>query len=112
MPHIVVEYSSNLTSSVKESDLLRSLHRVVLDSGIFSPEAIKARGVSYDEGDYVLPEGKKSFLHVTVSILAGRDTEPRRQISDSVFKASKALIPSADSVSVNLHEMDEKTYKK
>jgi 5-carboxymethyl-2-hydroxymuconate isomerase len=110
MPHIVVEYSENLQSDVRKSELLKKLHKVVLDAGVFSPEAIKARGVSYS--DYVMPEGYKSFIHVTTSILAGRDVAIRTKLSDEIFAAAKAAVPSADKVSSNIHEMSAETYRK
>lgn len=110
MPHIVIEYSDNLTSQIKESKVTAIAHTAVVDSGLFSPEAVKARSVSY--GDYVLPDGAKNFIHVTVSILAGRGEQERQSLSASVFAAVKQAVSDVDKLSVNIHEMCKETYSK
>jgi 5-carboxymethyl-2-hydroxymuconate isomerase len=110
MPHIVFEYSNDLDSKVKESGSIKIAHETVTASGLFNPEAVKARSVSY--ADYVLPPGAKNFLHITVSILTGRDEQERKSLSQSVFDAVKNAIPDVDKLSVNIHEMDADSYTK
>ena len=109
MPHIVIEHSNNLNDEVKETNLCEKLYNLVADSGLFSQKAVKARSISYD--NYVLAEGYDSFIHVTISILSGRDTVQRKALSDSAFELIKR-VSKADSVSVNLHEMNKETYNK
>ena len=110
MPHIVIEYSDNLNKDIKESGITKKLHKTVVDSELFSPEAVKARSVGYS--DYVLPEGSKSFIHVTVSILDGRTTGQKASLSNSVFDTAKKSIPSCDKLSVDIHEMETESYRK
>lgn len=110
MPHIVIEYSDNLSAKIKSSSITKAAHKAVQDSGLFSPEAIKARSVGYS--DYVLPEGATDFIHITVSILAGRDPEKRKNLSEAVFNAAKQCVPECAKISVNIHEMNGDTYKK
>jgi 5-carboxymethyl-2-hydroxymuconate isomerase len=110
MPHIVVEYSQNLQAQVKETGLLAELHRTVIASGLFSPEAVKARGVAYE--DYVLTGEDKSFLHVNVAILEGRPLEAREALMESVFAVLQQKMTQSDKISVNIHEMTRETYKK
>jgi 5-carboxymethyl-2-hydroxymuconate isomerase len=109
MPHIVIEYSENLDNEVKGSKLTKLLHKTVVDSGLFSPEAVKARSIFYS--DYVLTEAE-SFIHVTVSILNGRTVEQRNTLNESVFRAIKKAIPNAQKVSSDIREMDSEVYKK
>lgn len=110
MPHIVVEYSENLKADVKSSDLLAKLFKVVFDAGVFSADAIKARGIAYS--DYVMLEGYNSFIHVTTSILAGRDVAIRSALSDAILEATKEAVPAAEKISSNIHEMAAETYRK
>ena len=110
MPHIVVEYSRNLQHSVKDNHLLKELHKVVIESDLFSPEAVKARAVAYD--DYVMTTPYDSFAHVNISILNGRPLEARKALLESVYAMARGLLPKADKISVNIHEMDADTYKK
>jgi 5-carboxymethyl-2-hydroxymuconate isomerase len=109
MPHIVIEYSNNLDNDVKSSGLTKLLHKTVIDSGLFSPDAVKARSIFYS--DYVLHEAE-SFIHVTVSILNGRTVEQRNSLNESVFQAIKKAVPNAQKISSNIHEMDGAVYKK
>lgn len=110
MPHIVVEYSSNVEAQFRSSNLLPKLHKAVEDSGLFDPQAIKARSLSYS--DIVLPEGAQSFVHITVSILSGRSIEQRQSLNDAVFAALKAAMPDVDKPSSDIREMTVETYRK
>ena len=110
MPHIVVEHSSILETPMRESGLLPALHRAVVDSGLFSPEAVKARSVAYD--DVVLPEGAANFVHITVSILSGRSEEQRAALAGDLFTLAQKTLPVADKLSVDIREMCAETYRK
>lgn len=110
MPHIVIEYSRNIDTAVRESGLMLSSYRTVLDAGLFDPEAVKARSIIYD--DYVLPEGAEHFVHISVSIMAGRDDSARTALADALFAQAKQAVPHVSKLSVNIHEMDAQTYRK
>lgn len=110
MPHIVVEHSQNLESLIRQEELLVSLRNVLLGVNLFTPDAIKARAISYS--DYVLHEGDESFIHTTVSILEGRSVHHLQALSQQLFDVIKSLIPEADKVSVNIHEMNAANYRK
>lgn len=110
MPHIVIEYSDNLHSQIKESAITKAVHQTVLNSALFSPDAIKARSIGYS--DYVLPDNAQSFIHITVSILNGRNTGQKAALSNAVFDAAKNCIPHCDKLSVDIHDMNVDTYRK
>lgn len=109
MPHIVIEYSENLDGEIKGAGLTKLLHKTVVDSGLFSPDAVKARSIFYS--DFVLHEAE-TFIHVTVSILGGRTVEQRKMLNEAVFTAIRNAIPSAEKVSSDIREMDVAVYKK
>ena len=110
MPHIVVEHSDSLTAFMRENDVLRALHSCVTDSGLFDPQAVKARAMPYV--DAVLPEGADRFVHITVSILSGRTSDQRAALSQAVFEAAQRKLSTDIRLSVNIHEMDAQIYKK
>ncbi len=110
MPHIIVEYSSNLHAEVQETKLLQHLHQVVVASDLFSPEAVKARGISVD--DYVLPESAHSFMHITIAILTGRTVQERQRLGQSSFETAKKTMSPIDKLSVDIREMTKETYSK
>jgi 5-carboxymethyl-2-hydroxymuconate isomerase len=110
MPHIVVEYSNNIGNLVQNSNLLKTIHKVVTDSGLFAPEAVKARALVYS--DYVLHGISESFIHVTTSILAGRTLNQRSELNEKIFQTIKNSVPEAEKVSSDIREMDATVYRK
>lgn len=110
MPHIVIEYSENLNHQVKSSELTKKAHKTVTDSGLFDPQAVKARSIAYN--DVTLPDNAQNFLHITTSILSGRTEEEKKSLSTALFQTAKTAIPEIDKLSVNIHEMNINTYTK
>ncbi len=110
MPHLLLEYSKNLTTHVYDTNLLVLLHDIVENSGIFENSPLKSRSYGFDEVH--ITGNNVSFLHITLSMLAGRSTEARKALSESIFKITKATIPYTDKISVEIREMDAETYQK
>jgi 5-carboxymethyl-2-hydroxymuconate isomerase len=110
LPHIVLEHSADLKSSLNESQILVKMHEMFIDTGVFSPRAVRARSISYD--DYVLTGAGESFVHVSVSILAGRSDEQIEMLCDNLFSLLKDNITQTDNVSLEIREMNPKTYRK
>jgi 5-carboxymethyl-2-hydroxymuconate isomerase len=111
MPHILVEYSSNLASRVEIAGLIGALHGVVVESGLFEPAAVRTRALPRDV--YLVADGAPDnvFLHVTARIRAGRSIENRRSLGESLLEAAKtavaAALPSTPiALSVEVHEID------
>ncbi|MCB2082406.1 MAG: 5-carboxymethyl-2-hydroxymuconate Delta-isomerase [Hyphomicrobiales bacterium] len=112
MPHVILEHTDNITAQVKASSVLKRLHSAVVGSGLFSPDAVKTRRVSYDEvcwGEAGMPV---EFAHVTVKILAGRTTEQKEALADTVFAVLMAALPDVPKLSVDIHDMVKETYRK
>ncbi len=110
MPHLLVEYSKNLTTHVYDSELLKQLHKTIETSGIFTKSSLKSRSYGYDE--VFITGNNESFLHITLSMLSGRSVETRRALAQSISSIAKALIPFTDQISVEIREMDAETYQK
>ena len=110
MPHLLLEYSHNLSSRIQDTNLLVQLHDIVESSGIFSKSSLKSRGRSYDEVH--ITGNNESFLHITLMMLEGRNVETRNALAESLFKITKASIPYTDQISVDIREMDAATYQK
>ncbi len=111
MPHILVEYSSNLAPRVEVEGLIGALHGAVVESGLFEPAAVRTRALPRDI--YLIADGapENVFLHIVARIRAGRSIENRKSLGESLLKAAKqaisALPPSAPiALSVEVHEID------
>lgn len=112
MPHNVIEYSQGIEQHISIPDLCKSLHQVVLDAGVFSAAAIKTRAKSYDVHVHGEDHAENPFIHVTCSILTGRDLDIRQKLSAALFEKAQQLLPEITNISVNVHEMDKETYRK
>ena len=108
MPHITVEYSSNLASRVSVKTLIEELHRTVLESGLFEPAAVRTRAFGRDI--YLIADGNPEnvFLHIIARIRAGRTMEERKSLGNSLLRTAKAVLPASTPValSVEVHEID------
>ena len=111
MPHIIVEYSSNLTSQLDISELLKELHQTALDNAIFPIGGLRTRAVM--RSDYVIADDHpdNAFIHVTVRIGHGRDLSIKRQVGEQLMSTLSnylaeifRTIPLA--ISLEMQELD------
>ena len=112
MPHLIIDYSDNLGSSIQELKILEALHDVMLNCGLFSPDAVKSR--SYNAQDFLVgTKGNSgSFLHVSVAILSGRTVEQKQTLSQALINILQEKLIDVDSLTVEIRELDRETYKK
>lgn len=112
MPHIIIEHSQPVCKDLRECALAHALHQLVLDTGHFSPDAVKTRTIAYEA--CLVGEAAQAFdfVHVTVKILEGRDESVRSKLADDVFAALKEKLPNISKISVDVHEMNKATYRK
>jgi 5-carboxymethyl-2-hydroxymuconate isomerase len=84
MPHIVTEHSGNFDSAIARN-LAVEVNRVLKNCGEdFNTSACKSRAISYQ--NYVMGEDEKNrdFVHITLSILTGRNKEARAKVAKMV----------------------------
>ena len=81
-------------------------------SGLFALPAIKTR--AYEAHDFLVGEqgALGSFIHITIYLMSGRTTAQKQQLSQSMFDALHERIAEADSITVDIRELDSDTYKK
>lgn len=87
MPHVIVEYSSNLESQVDIPGLVRRVHEAALSTGVFELAAVRTR--AEPRTCYVIADGHddNSFVAVVVRIAPGRDDETRHRLGSAIFDA-------------------------
>ena len=81
-------------------------------SGLFEPDGrdIKVRAVAYDH--YLTGPSKGDFVHVTVRLLAGRTTEQKMRLSQTVLAQLQALALPHCSLTVEIVDIDRASYAK
>jgi 5-oxopent-3-ene-1,2,5-tricarboxylate decarboxylase/2-hydroxyhepta-2,4-diene-1,7-dioate isomerase len=88
MPHIWIEYSSNLRPQLELPKLMKTIQDAAIDDGsVFPLAGARTRGVCVD--DYLIVDGHpdNAFVHVTLKVGHGRDLETRKQLGERVFAA-------------------------
>ena len=110
MPHLNIEYSANLSEGIDIQELIATLHRAALSTGIFPVGGIRTRAERRD--DYLIADGRADagYIHLMVRIGHGRDAATRRAAGDAIFGAlcrqTESLFESRPlAISFELHEI-------
>ena len=108
MPHCVIEHSDNIDGNT----LIAKVYKGALASGLFQAEGsdIKVRALPY--ANYQTGNVDISFVHVTLKILSGRNTEQKSMLSRLVLGQLKELTLSQCSISVEVSDIDRDSYAK
>ncbi len=113
MPHLTLEYSSNLEFEIQP--LLARLHSELVVTGAVSLKAIKSRAVRRSE--YRVADGNPDYAFVFVSllILEGRPPEVKRELAQRVMAVLKDAFSDRVengylSLSVDVKEMRQDTF--
>ena len=103
MPHVVVEYTSNLRGHVDVPALLEAINASLIGEvsdgqPVFPIGGIRSRAVALD--DWRIADGAgadDAFVHVTVKIGAGRGDALKKRVFDALFDTIAAhLAPVFD----------------
>lgn len=112
MPHITVEYSSNLNQRISMRDVIAGIHAAVLASGAFEKGGVRTRAISQDL--YVVADGDpdNSFIHVDMRIAPGRSAETKKQVSQSILEVlrehtKEVMKQYGLGISIEIRELDQ-----
>jgi len=118
VPHVLIEYSANLSAQLDFPEFLTALRDAALATGMFQLGGIRVR--AYQADHYVIADGDvdNAFVHIILRVGHGRDFETRKSASEFIFaKACEKLetlhnrIPLG--ISLEMQEIDPAlTYKK
>lgn len=80
MPHLILEYTKNLTLPTV-NEILLNLNKTLVDSGQFQEMDIKSRAICLDTFCIGVSSEERAFVHVKLSILEGRSIDIKRDLS-------------------------------
>jgi 5-carboxymethyl-2-hydroxymuconate isomerase len=109
MPHIIVEYSDNL-SDANIPTLLRSLHGALAAQGV-DESRIKTRGQKLE--NYVIgtkgPDAR--MVHITLLLLEGRAPEVKKQLGQALYDVLKMqMADDKTALTLEVRDMAKDTY--
>jgi 5-carboxymethyl-2-hydroxymuconate isomerase len=118
MPHIILEYTSNVDRPMNgHSDLFAELHRVLVD--ILGVDAANCKSRAIRLGTYRVGEGEADagFVHLEIKVMEGRPVERRREVGERCLAVlyhyfSRARQRLKLQITVHVEEMLRETYLK
>lgn len=108
MPHLVIEYFAN--DGIDQSAVLQSAFDTAAASGIMERADIKARLLPSEA--VLFGDGRQSFIHVTIAMLAGRTPEAKLGLAEAMTRDLRGICPQIEAISVDIRDMDPRCYKK
>lgn len=118
MPHLIVEYSDNLTndtsSAVDITALLSDLHAALDGRHNIAAPRIKARAIPL--AHYMVGEHgtQAAMVHVCLKLLEGRSVAARKELSLLLQQTVRAYVPLSSfpesAVTVEVVELETATY--
>ena len=118
MPHLTIEYTSNIKADARISELLARTNQILIaQNGIFPIGGIRSRAIELT--DYCIADNQAdyAFVHCNLKIGAGRTEADKKRVCDQLFAAIKdhfaALFAQRYlALSLELNEFSESgTYK-
>lgn len=111
MPHIIIEYSSNLEGQVDFPAFLTALRDSALATGVFPIGGVRVRAYCADH--YLIADGHadNAFVHIMLRVGHGRDLGTRKSACEAIFATAceqlKALYERSPlGISLEMQEVD------
>jgi 5-carboxymethyl-2-hydroxymuconate isomerase len=115
MPHLTIEYTSNLGMTTPAA-MLGALNQTLVDTGHFKEADIKSRAYEVTHFAVGTSPENRGFFHAKLLILSGRDVPTRQAISKVLVDKMTSLLPARaglhTQVTVDLVEIERETYAK
>jgi 5-carboxymethyl-2-hydroxymuconate isomerase len=108
MPHFIIDCSEEILNIHSEEEIIEQLHLVANSSGLFEESDIKVRVHPYQQ--YSVGNKHELFIHVFSSIMQGRTTEQKAQLSKTVVEKLVSMFPDVPNIAMNVSEFEKATY--
>ena len=109
MPHLTIEYSSNLDSCIDMGAFCAAMRDALMATGIFPLGGVRVR--AFPCHTYVIADGDAghAYLHMICRVGAGRDEATRLAAAEAIYSAAearlKAEVPMPMALSLDFDEL-------
>lgn len=109
MPHLIVEYSTNLDSMISIGALVDAIHHAALATGIAPVDALRTR--AEPRNVYRIGDGhpNNAFVSIAARLGAGRTPEQKHEFLAAILEATETVLGTHAAnvmVSVEYQEID------
>ncbi len=108
MPHFIIDCSEEILDFHPEEEIIAQIHETANASALFDENDIKVRVNPYQK--YVVGNKREPFIHVFSSIMEGRTTEQKAQLSRTIVEKLVKMFPSVKNIAMNISEFEKATY--
>jgi 5-carboxymethyl-2-hydroxymuconate isomerase len=110
MPHIIIEYSENLSADLDISALTHELHGALNGMYNVTQDRLKTRAIRLDDFLVGTHGTSGKMIHITLKLMTGRTTEARKEMGGILASVTKKYIPAETALTVEIVELDKETY--
>ncbi len=116
MPHVIVEYSDNLSDGVDLELLADNLHEAALASGLMDIAALRTRFAPRQIYRIADRHPDNSFMHIVARLREGRDKNDLRALAQSLLAVARDGLDAAEplrpyALTVEIHEITQFTVR-
>lgn len=117
MPHIMVEYSSNLDNAMDIQGLLNALHQAMIDTGHAPIEGTRTRAMRREHYCVADRNPDNAFVHIIVRMREGRPKEVYQLVAEKLMAAAEknlehALNTHPMQLALEMHEITQLTLRR
>lgn len=109
MPHIIVEYSANLSADLDLNDLMKELHINLGDRESVDIKRIKTRAIPLDHFVVGVPDNTQPMIHITIKLMPGRGDDLKKQMAKGLYDIAKTYAKDAV-ITVEITELHAESY--
>lgn len=111
MPHLIIEYTSNLSDRIDIDRFVKALHKVAAEMPEIPMEGLRTRAIEHNRYRVADGDPENAFVHVVLRLRPGRAPEVKRSIGERLFAAmTEYLAPIYDSsplgITLELQEIE------
>lgn len=117
MPHIILEYSANISGAPEPRTVFADLHEAIRPLESISVADLKSRAVVRDAIYVGDGDRDRAFVHLQVQLLSGRDQSVRQRLAKECMRVleshfNERVAGPKCQLSVEVREMERSTYVK
>jgi 5-carboxymethyl-2-hydroxymuconate isomerase len=117
MPHVIVEYSSNLDNSMDVQALCNALHQAMIDTGTADVAAIRTRAERREHYCIADRNPDNAYVQITVRMREGRPKEAYQKVGEMLMAAAEKSLEGAFAkhplgLALEMHEITQLTFRR
>jgi 5-carboxymethyl-2-hydroxymuconate isomerase len=108
MPHFVIDCSENIIKIKLPKEIIQKVYDTAESTDLFDKGDIKVRINPFEY--YNIGNTKNDFIHIFATIMEGRTTSQKKNLSEKIITELKSMFPDVPIISINIRDFEKATY--